>query len=183
MRDTLTPGALVVVGGHSRGVGKTRLIERLLRAHARRHPCVALKISAHRHASEGVCAPLIQEFDEPSPDTQTGRYLLAGARRAWLVRAPDAALPRAAAFIAGLRAGGATIFVESNRIVQYVRPDVLWFVIDPSIADWKASSVHCIESGCVPVMGACHEQSGHGFNALGHGAALGSDSFHHRALP
>jgi hypothetical protein len=138
MRDVVDRGALIVVGGHSRGVGKTSVIERLLRA---RHGCwIAIKISAHRHAPEGTSVPLIEETRAPSSLTQTGRYLAAGARRAFLVRAPDAALPQVAALIDAFCTEGSNVLVESNRIVQYVRPDVCLFVVDPCIDDWKPSS-------------------------------------------
>jgi hypothetical protein len=139
VRNVVGRGALIVVGGHSRGVGKTSVIERLLRERAG-EPWIAIKISAHRHAPEGTTAPLIEEAHAGSPLTQTGRYLLAGARRAFLVRAPEAALTQAAAFIESRRAQGANVIVESNRVVQYVRADVLLFVVDPRIDDWKPSS-------------------------------------------
>lgn len=136
-------GALVVVGGHSRGVGKTSLIEHLLRADTGK-AWVAIKISAHRHAHDAVNAPLVEEAGQASALTQTGRYLAAGARRALLVRAPDAAMPRAAAFIESLRGRGSNVVVESNRIVQWLAPDVLLFVVDRRIDDWKPSSALCL---------------------------------------
>lgn len=135
-------GALVVVGGHSRGVGKTSLIEHLLRADTGA-AWVAIKISAHRHAPDGVSAPLVEEAGQPSALTQTGRYLAAGARRAFLVRAPDVAMPGAAAFIESLRSRGSNAIVESNRIMRYLAPDALLFVVDPRIDDWKPSSALC----------------------------------------
>jgi hypothetical protein len=141
--EHVSRGALLVVGGHSRGVGKTTLVERLLGDRCG-ETWIAVKISAHRHAPEGASAPLIEEARGPDPQSQTGRYLVAGARRAFLVRAPDAAMAQAAAFIERLRAGGSNVIVESNRIVQYVTPDALIFVIDPRIADWKPSSDACL---------------------------------------
>jgi hypothetical protein len=36
--------------------------------------------------------------------------------------------------------------VESNRLVAYLRPDLLLFVCHPEIADWKASSDACLAS-------------------------------------
>jgi hypothetical protein len=143
MRRSVAPGRLVVVGGHSRGVGKTSVIEHLLDAH-RAERWIAIKISAHRHAPEGVSVPLVEECHQWCDATQTGRYLAAGASRAFLVRAPDASLARAATFINGLREGGRTVLVESNRIVQWLIPDVLLFVVDPMIEDWKPSSAFCL---------------------------------------
>ena len=89
-------------------------------------------------------APLVEETVWPSPLTQTGRYLEAGACRAFLCRTPDARLAGTAAFLLGLLAKGTSVIVESNRIVRLVRPEVLLFVVSPSVADWKASSEPCL---------------------------------------
>jgi hypothetical protein len=145
MCGAVTPSALIVVGGHSRGVGKTLLVEQLLRGSAGAN-WIAVKISAHRHAPDGADVPLIEEARDATARTQTGRYLAAGASRAFLVRAPDRALVHAAAFIQSMRAAGAHVIVESNRLVRHVRPDLLLFVVDPRIADWKDSSDECVRS-------------------------------------
>lgn len=131
--------SLIVVGGHSRGVGKTSLIEYIL-ARRRDEAWTAVKISAHRHAPPGADPPLVEEADAASPHTQTGRYLAAGASRAYLCRTPEARLRDTARFLEGLLAGGTSVIVESNRIAGLVAPDLALFVVDPSIADWKGSS-------------------------------------------
>ena len=75
-----------MVGGHSSGVGKTSVIEDILSTRRRREPWAAVKISAHRHATAATRVPLVEETMWPSPLTQSGRYLEAGARRAFLCR-------------------------------------------------------------------------------------------------
>jgi molybdopterin-guanine dinucleotide biosynthesis protein len=142
MRDAMT-GALVVVGGHSRGVGKTLVVEHLLRAH-RAEGWIAIKVSAHRHAAAGRRTADVEEAFAARSDTQTGRYRAAGAGRAFLVRAPEASLPGVADLIDASRADGSTVVVESNRIVRHTVPDVVLFVVDPYIQDWKASSPDCL---------------------------------------
>jgi hypothetical protein len=129
----------VVVGGHCRGVGKTTAIERVLRASA---PLTwtAVKISAHRHAPDRSGGLLIEEGTSGSPDTQTGRYLAAGARQAWLVHATDPMLRLAAHFVSGLLAGGTDIIVESNRILGHIEPATAVFVLHSPFGDWKPSS-------------------------------------------
>lgn len=102
-----------------------------------------MKISAHRHATAG-CAPLIEETERPSALTQTGRYLEAGACRAFLCRTPDAGLADTAGFLRHLLAGGTSLVVESNRIIRLVRPDVLLLVVAPTVADWKPSAGPCL---------------------------------------
>ena len=132
-------GRLVVVGGHSRGVGKTAMIEHVLRSRPD-GPWVAVKISAHRHAPDGTAPPVLEEACEPAPTAQTGRYLAAGAARAWLCRCQNQRLADAAAFVDGLLDQGRNVIVESNRIVRFIRPDELLFVVSDRIDDWKASS-------------------------------------------
>jgi hypothetical protein len=183
MRTGVNRGALIMVGGHSRGVGKTLLIERWLRARQGAR-WIGVKVSAHRHAPDGMNVPLIEEAHAATPTTQTGRYLLAGAARAFLVRAPDTALAHAAAFVDALRDDGAHVIVESNRLVRYVQPQLLLFVVDPDIDDWKASSADCLR---VPNLilchrgGPCHDSDIDTF-AVGDGAAFGADSLHRFAL-
>jgi hypothetical protein len=131
-------GALLLVGGHSRGVGKTLTVERILRAR-RGEMWVAVKVSAHRHGRIGA-ALSIDEDTTASPATQTGRYLLAGATRAFLLRTPDAQLEAAARVIGRLRADGFHLVVESNRLVNWLAPDGVLFAVAPAIDDWKPSS-------------------------------------------
>lgn len=132
-------GVLIVVGGHSRGVGKTTTIEEILRQQA----CgqwAAVKVSAHRHCEPYETRPLIEQDLVPDTRTQTGRYLIAGAARAFLCRTPAAQLAATAGFIRQLRAEGLNVLVESNRVVDFVDPDIVLFAVAPRIADWKASS-------------------------------------------
>lgn len=145
------PATLVVVGGHTRAVGKTATIEHILRARSGER-WVAVKVSAHRHASADDSA-LVEEADRSTPLTQTGRYLEAGAHRAFLCRTPEARLADTAAFLRQLLADGANVIVESNRIARFVRPDVVLFVVSPSIADWKSSSGACLAAAGALVTG------------------------------
>ncbi len=146
-------GRLIVVGGHSRGVGKTATIEKVLRARPG-EAWAAVKISAHRHAPAGAAPPVIEEAHEPSPLTQTGRYLAAGAGRAWLCRCPSQRLQDAAGFVDRLRDEGWNVIVESNRIVRCLAPDLLLFVVSDNIDDWKASSAECLRGAGAIVLSA-----------------------------
>jgi hypothetical protein len=143
MRDPLS-GALVVVGGHSRGVGKTLVIERLLRAYADQG-WIAFKVSAHRHGSADTPTAAIEEASMASGDAQTNRYLMAGARRAFLARATDSLLPRVCELVESARAEGSNVLVESNRVAGRLVADAVLFVVDPLIDDWKASSPRCLD--------------------------------------
>lgn len=125
-------GRLIIVGGHSRHVGKTSLVVALLRTlHA--PEWTAVKISSHRH---GMASEWVEENPAES------RYLQAGAGRAFLVCAPDATFERAVQPIRRMLAEGRNVIVESNRFAAYCAADLTLFVIAPSIADWKPSSMH-----------------------------------------
>jgi len=150
----LLGGQLIIVGGHCRGVGKTTVIEHLLRG--RPHEAwVAVKISAHRHTPGPAGHLLIEEDDGRRPDRQTGRYLAAGARRAWLCHAADAVMPMAARFVAGLRASGMNVIAESNRLVQHADATTAIFVLSPPLEDWKPSSAPLVAAADAFVLGPC----------------------------
>lgn len=141
----MTPGHCIVVGGHSRGVGKTALVVCLVRAlgDARGlHRVVTVKVSAHRHGRDEDL--LIEEDHVESSTTSTGRCLQSGAQRAFLVRCPDERLPEAASFVRELVRDGWHVVVESNRISGLVAADATLFVVSSAIADWKASSDACL---------------------------------------
>lgn len=140
VRRPLTPGRRVVVGGHSRGVGKTALVVALVRAMAPR-PVATVKVSAHRHGRGRVA---IEEDVAPDAATSTGRCLAAGAARAFLCRCPDGCLHEVAALVRVLSAGGYDVVVESNRLAPLVDADLTLFAVSSHTDDWKASSSLCL---------------------------------------
>jgi hypothetical protein len=80
---------------------------------------VAIKITPHQHPGDG------------GPDTDTARYLAAGAAEAHLLIGPvPLKLP-----------GGEHRIIESNSILDLVTPDLVFFVVDPSKTEWKASAL------------------------------------------
>jgi len=110
---------VVVVGGSCRGAGKTALICGLLRA-LPEVSWTAVKITSHVH---GKPAPIFEETT-PGNDSDTARYLAAGARRALLVTADDEALgPLVQQILAGCPPGSGVIF-ESNSVLRCLRPDL-----------------------------------------------------------
>ena len=144
----MTVGRCIVVGGHSRGVGKTALVVELVRALD--SPRLAtVKVSAHRH---GGGTATVCEDREPSPHTSTGRCLLAGAQRAFLCRCPDEKLAGAADLVRDLVGDGWDVIVESNRIAPLVAADLTCFVVSGATADWKASSPMCLSRADVIVL-------------------------------
>jgi hypothetical protein len=82
----------IVVGGHSRNVGKTSVVAGLIRALGK-YPWTAIKISSHRHANipvspqeDGSCFCEIYEEMNRAGASDTSRFLAAGACRSLWVR-------------------------------------------------------------------------------------------------
>jgi hypothetical protein len=146
---------LVVVGGHSRDIGKTSVVAGLIRK-LRNRKWTAVKITLY---GNGVCAhdggacgcepasgeafELTEEF-EPN-DTDSGRYLAAGAERSFWLRAPAGELARAAGTVRKMIESSGNVIVESNSILELVNPDVFLMVLDFSCEDFKPSSLRFMD--------------------------------------
>jgi len=146
---------LVVVGGHSRNIGKTSVVAGLIRK-LRGHKWTAVKITLY---GNGVCAhdggacgcepaggeayELTEEY-QPN-ETDSGRYLAAGAERSFWLRAPAGELARAAGTIRKMIAGSGNVIVESNSILELVNPDVFLMLLDFSCEDFKPSSLRFMD--------------------------------------
>jgi hypothetical protein len=142
--------AIVVIGGHSRSVGKTSVVAGLIAALPACH-WTALKITQYGH---GVCSLngeschcatddhswAISEEKDRSGDSDTSRFLLAGAVRAWWVRTEQGRLAEAVPTIRRRIAESENVILESNSILKFVRPDLYLTVLDPATADFKRSA-------------------------------------------
>jgi hypothetical protein len=142
--------AIVVVGGHSRSVGKTSVVAGLIAALPELH-WTALKITQYGH---GVCSLngeschcatddhtwAISEEKDRSGDSDTSRFLAAGAVRAWWVRTEQGRLAEAIPTIRRRLAESENAILESNSILKFVRPDLYLTVLDPATADFKRSA-------------------------------------------
>ena len=117
--------AIIVVGGSTRGAGKTALVCALIRA-LPDMPWMAIKISSHEH---GERKPVWEET-QAGEETDTARYLAAGAARAFLVSAGNSDLTTESDLACALDelwpnfGRGSNLFFESNRVVHHVRPNV-----------------------------------------------------------
>jgi hypothetical protein len=146
---------LVVVGGHSRNIGKTSVVAGLIRRlRDRRWTAVKITQYGHHVCSQGAnacgCEPepghpfaLTEEY-EPS-ETDSGRFLAAGAERSFWLRTPAGELARAAGTIQKLLRQSEHVIVESNSILELVKPDLFLMVIDFSCEDFKASSLRFMD--------------------------------------
>jgi len=147
---------LVVVGGHSRNIGKTSVVAGLIRR-LRDRRWVAVKITQYGHGvcehhETGACGcepesgepfALSEEY-EPNR-TDSGRFLAAGAERSFWLRAPAGELPRAAETVQKILRQGENVIVESNSVVELVKPDVFLMLLDFSCEDFKPSSLRFMD--------------------------------------
>jgi hypothetical protein len=147
---------LVVVGGHSRNIGKTSVVAGLIRRLRDRH-WVAVKITQYGH---GVCThhegpscgceppagePFALSEEYEANQTDTGRFLAAGAERAFWLRAPSGELPKAAQMVQKILRQGENVIVESNSVVELVKPDVFLMLLDFGCEDFKPSSLRFMD--------------------------------------
>jgi hypothetical protein len=86
---------------------------------------------------------LTEEY-EPN-DTDTGRFLAAGAERSFWLRVPSGELPRAAETVRKILRQGQNVIVESNSVVELVQPDVFLMLLDFSCEDFKPSSLRFMD--------------------------------------
>lgn len=146
---------VLVIGGHSRSVGKTSLVVDLIRAfpHA---AWTAVKITQYGH---GVCsvhgepcdctprehAVALDEERDRSDRTDTSRFLVAGACRALWLRTPQGELAGGMPLLREALAGVENVIVESNAILQLIRPELYIVVLDASQPDFKATARRYID--------------------------------------
>ena len=142
--------AIVVIGGHSRNIGKTSVVAGLIAA-LRAYNWTAFKITQFGHGKCSLngkpcdCAPqdrcwAITEEQDRSGKSDSSRFLVAGAKRAFWVRTEQGHLPEALPAIQRKLAEAENAIIESNSILQLLDPDLYISVLDPSTEDFKASA-------------------------------------------
>lgn len=130
----------VVIGGHARDIGKTRVAETLLRS-LKGLAWAAVKISAHAHPSaEDRSGFTLRRECAPSMRTDTGRYLAAGARRALWLSVPPGRIEEALPALREALADEQFVLMESNTILEHLRPAAFLFVLNPARHEFKPSA-------------------------------------------
>ncbi len=142
--------AIVVIGGHSRNVGKTSVVAGLISA-LREFEWTAVKITQYGH---GICSAdgqacdcatddhawAISEERNRSGESDTSRFLVAGASRALWVRTEQGRLAEAMPALRAKIEGAGNVIVESNSVMKFLRPDLYLTVLDPATVDFKNSA-------------------------------------------
>jgi hypothetical protein len=157
-KDSPAQWRLIVVGGHTRSIGKTQLVCDVISAF-RPANWIAGKITQYGH---GVCAQNGENCDcapdehvcainwETRADTGTdsARFLAAGARRSFWLRTKQGFLAEGLPLLRKaleqtVEAGVAElppVIVESNSLLQFLKPSLYFAVIDPAKEDFKDSA-------------------------------------------
>lgn len=141
---------LVMIGGHSRNIGKSSVVEGLIRALPELN-WTAAKITQFGHGICSMngkacgCAVSEHQFsitEERNRDTgtDTARFLAAGARRSLWVRTKQGELLTALPTFQKKIQGDQFVIVESNSLRRFMNPAVYIQVIDFSNPDCKLSS-------------------------------------------
>ncbi|MDD5543847.1 MAG: hypothetical protein PHX83_11795 [Acidobacteriia bacterium] len=141
---------LVLVGGHSRNIGKTSVAAGLIRA-LPEYQWVAVKITQYGHGICSMngehcgCSPgehsfVITEEQERGTGTDTSRFLDAGARRSLWVRTKQGELFTALPAVQKEIEGAESVIVESNSLRRFLKPTVYLQVLDPRQEDFKISA-------------------------------------------
>jgi len=140
----------LVIGGHTRSVGKTSVVAGLIAALSTFH-WTAMKITQYGH---GICSAngeacdcatadhswAVSEEKDGSGESDTSRFLAAGADHSWWVRTQQGHLAEAMPRIRQLLASTQNVIIESNSILRFIKPDLYLTVLDPATADFKASA-------------------------------------------
>ena len=156
--------ALVVVGGHSRNVGKTSVVAGIIAA-LREYQWTAMKITQYGH---GICSKngticqcatadhswAISEERDAAGKSDTSRFLAAGAAHVYWVRSEQGRLEEAMPAIHRRLADVKNVILESNSIMKFLRPDLYLSVLDPSTADFKASAQKYLEQADAVILHA-----------------------------
>ena len=147
--------AIVVIGGHSRNVGKTSVVAGLIARLPEFH-WTAFKVTQYGHGfctadgkpcqcqTADSCVSVSAERELAS-GTDSSRFLAAGAARSLWVRTRIGMLADAMPRIREEIARSENAILESNSILEFLQPDLYLTVVDPSVADFKDSARRFLE--------------------------------------
>jgi hypothetical protein len=159
--------ALIVIGGHTRNLGKTSVVAGLIAA-LPEYNWTAFKITQYGH---GICSKdgqpcdcvtddhswAVSEEKDRSGSSDSSRFLMAGAVRVWWVRTEQGRLAEAMPAIRKRLDGARNAILESNSIVKFLRPDLYLTVLDPATADFKKSAQEFLDRADAVIL---HERHG-----------------------
>jgi hypothetical protein len=149
---------VIVVGGHTRSIGKTQLVCDVIRAFPHAN-WIAGKITQYGHGvcaqngnacdcapDEHICA--IEWENLPHSGTDSARFLAAGAKRSFWLRTKQGFLAEGLPLmrdalenaVEAADQDSPPLILESNSLLQFVKPSLYFAVIDPAHEDFKDSA-------------------------------------------
>lgn len=143
--------AIVVIGGHSRSVGKTSVVAGLIAA-LPTYNWTAFKVTQFGHGRCSLngkpchCATAdhtwaISQENSSSGKSDSSRFLAAGAKRSYWVRTEQGRLAEAVPAITRRVSETENAILESNSILKFIQPDLYLTVLDPAVEDFKPSAI------------------------------------------
>ena len=161
---------VVIIGGHTRSVGKTSVVAGLIAALPDLH-WTAFKITQYGH---GVCSAngeacdcatadhswAVTEERDRSGESDTSRFLLAGADHSWWVRTQQGRLAEAMPRLRTILAKTENAIIESNSILRFLKPDLYITVLDPATADFKVSAQQYLDRADAVLLHSASDSAG-----------------------
>jgi hypothetical protein len=157
-KNDLPRWRVIVVGGHTRSIGKTQLVCDVIAAFPQAH-WIAGKITQYGH---GVCAQNGDHCDcaptehacainwetQSDSGTDSARFLAAGAQRSFWLRTKQGFLAEGLPLLRtalqetlrNMETDPPPLIVESNSLLQFLRPSLYIAVLDPAKEDFKDSA-------------------------------------------
>ena len=154
--------AIVVIGGQASGVGKTGVICALIRAMPERR-WTAIKVTQCSHQGgeakpcdcdlDGRAVAMTEEHDHGAR-TDSSRYLAAGAVRSLWVRTLPGHLAQVMPRVEEEIARAEDVLIESNSVMEFLRPDVYAMIVAQGVADFKPSARRWLDRADAILMAA-----------------------------
>ena len=140
----------VVVGGHTRNIGKTSVMTGLIGA-LESFDWTAVKVTQYGH---GICSRdgkpcecqpkehpfVLSEEQNPRGRGDTCRYLAAGAQRSLWLRVRQGQLREAFPLLEKALSADRWVMIESNSILEFLTPALYLVVLDSLTGDFKPSA-------------------------------------------
>lgn len=152
----------IVIGGHTRNIGKTSVAAGLITS-LPEYQWIAMKITQYGHGVCSIngkaCGCAVEEhpfaiLEERERDRfkDTSRFLAAGARRSLWVRTKQGQLESALPQLKRVLEREPFIIIESNSILQFIRPDLYLVVLSFGSRDFKKSAQQFLPNADAAVM-------------------------------
>ena len=159
--------AIIVVGGHSRSVGKTSVVAGIIAALPEFH-WTAMKITQYGH---GICSAngkschcatddhswAVSEERDRSGKSDSSRFLVSGAMRSLWVRTRQGMLAEAMPRVRQELAASENAILESNSVMRFLRPDLYLTVLDRGTEDFKLTAQQFLDRADAIIL---HDESG-----------------------